>query len=107
MSREKQFFIDGGRVDPLGSEVLEVIDPATEEAFAEIAMGNEADVDRAVAAAKAPVPSFALATKQDRLALLPRALDLYAKPLPEGAPTLSPEMGAPIPFPPQGQAAMR
>src|SRR5260221_13791333 len=106
MSREKQFFIDGGRVDPLGSEVLEVIDPATEEAFAEIAMGNEADVDRAVAAAKAAVPSFALATKQDRRGLLRRALDLYEKRVDEGAQTLSREMGGRIRLPRGGQGGM-
>ena len=48
MSHERQFYINGQWVDPHGSATLDVINPATEEAIATIAMGDEEDVNRAV-----------------------------------------------------------
>ena len=48
-----QHFIGGEWVASSGGETLPVIDPATGEAFDEIARGNAADVDRAVKAARA------------------------------------------------------
>ena len=52
MQHEKQFYIDGKWVDPVKPAFLDVIDPSTEEAFTQIAVGSAADVDRAVAAAR-------------------------------------------------------
>jgi acyl-CoA reductase-like NAD-dependent aldehyde dehydrogenase len=39
--------------DAAGSNVLEVVNPATEEVIAEVASAEQADVDAAVAAARA------------------------------------------------------
>jgi acyl-CoA reductase-like NAD-dependent aldehyde dehydrogenase len=50
---EYPLFIDGERVEPASGDVRELIEPATGEAFARAAMAGEADVDRAVAAARA------------------------------------------------------
>ena len=50
MTNALKFYIDGAWVEPSGNARLPVVDPCTEEAFAEIAMGTPADVDRAVAA---------------------------------------------------------
>ena len=52
MSHELQFYIDGAWVAPVEPKFLDVIDPSNEDAFAKIAMGAKADVDKAVAAAK-------------------------------------------------------
>ncbi|MFC5909453.1 aldehyde dehydrogenase family protein [Streptacidiphilus monticola] len=52
-------FIDGEFTESTGSESLKTIDPATEEVLAEFAQGTEADVDRAVAAARAAFPGWA------------------------------------------------
>ncbi|TMM13302.1 MAG: aldehyde dehydrogenase [Actinobacteria bacterium] len=49
---EYPLFIDGERVEPASGDVRELIEPATGEAFARAAMAGEADVDRAVAAAR-------------------------------------------------------
>lgn len=46
-------FIDGAWVDPDGGETLELGDPSTGEIICEIARGQQADIDRAVAAARA------------------------------------------------------
>ncbi|MEY9849301.1 aldehyde dehydrogenase family protein [Streptacidiphilus sp. MAP5-3] len=51
-------FIDGGFVDSTGSEALKTVDPSTEEVLAEFAQGTEADVDRAVAAARRAFTSW-------------------------------------------------
>ena len=52
MEHARQFFINGTWVDPTGTNTLPVVNPATEEVIATIAMGGPADVDAAVAAAR-------------------------------------------------------
>jgi aldehyde dehydrogenase (NAD+) len=106
MSHALQFYIDGAWVDPVTPARLEVIDPATEEAFAEISLGTAADVDRAVAAAKAAFPAFSRTSRDERLALLRRVLTAYQARYAEVAATLSREMGAPAALAMNSQAAM-
>ncbi len=53
--REYGLFIDGESVEPAGGEVRELTEPATGEPLARAAMAGEADVDRAVEAARAAV----------------------------------------------------
>lgn len=53
MLTDDKLSIDGSWVTPAGNDVLEVIDSTTEEVFATIPAGVPADIDRAVAAAKA------------------------------------------------------
>ncbi|MEJ6488918.1 5-carboxymethyl-2-hydroxymuconate semialdehyde dehydrogenase [Leucobacter sp. USCH14] len=45
-------FIDGEFVDSIGGETFDVLDPVTNENYIQAAAGQQADVDRAVAAAK-------------------------------------------------------
>lgn len=49
---EPKLFIDGAWTDAVEGGLIDVVDPATERAFASIAAGTAADIDRAVAAAK-------------------------------------------------------
>src|SRR4029079_5998150 len=49
----KQLFIDNEWHDAAGGKTLEVVNPATEEVIAEVASAEQADVDAAVAAARA------------------------------------------------------
>ena len=70
MSNNQKFYINGECVDPVSSETLDVINPATEESIATIAMGNEEDLNRAVAAARAAFDSWSLTSKEERIALL-------------------------------------
>ena len=51
--REYLLFINGEPTEPSGGELKELIEPATGEPLAKVAIGNEADVDRAVEAARA------------------------------------------------------
>jgi len=98
MAHELQFYIDGEWVDPITPKTLDVIDPSTEEPFAQISLGSAADVDRAVAAAKRAFPAFARTSREERLALLRRILEIYKRRAADIALAVSREMGAPRKF---------
>lgn len=104
MNNHLKFYIDGQWVDPVKPAVLDVIDPSTEEAYTQISVGSAADVDRAVAAAKAAFPAFSVTTKAERLALLRRILEAYNERYEEIAQAISYEMGAPITWAREAQA---
>src|SRR5437870_9956355 len=53
--REYGLFINGELVDPVSGEVRDLTEPATGEPLARAAMAGEADIDRAVEAARAAV----------------------------------------------------
>jgi aldehyde dehydrogenase (NAD+) len=106
MSHELQFYIDGAWVEPSGTATLDVIDPSTEEAYIKIAMGTAADVDRAVAAAKAAFPAYSRTSREERLALLNRIQQAYQARYADIAQAISKEMGAPTKLAQQAQAAM-
>ncbi|MDR6816848.1 aldehyde dehydrogenase (NAD+) [Neorhizobium sp. 2083] len=105
MSNHLKFFIDGAWVEPDIPVALDVIDPSTEEAYTRIALGSSADVDKAVAAAKAAFPAFSQWSKEERLALLRRILAEYDRRYEDIAQAVSQEMGAPIGFARDAQAA--
>lgn len=106
MTHALQFYIDGAWVDPITPKTLDVVDPSTEEPFARISLGSAADVDRAVAAARAAFPAFSQTSKAERLALLRRVLEVYKTRAEEIGHALSREMGAPLPFAIESQAVM-
>jgi 5-carboxymethyl-2-hydroxymuconic-semialdehyde dehydrogenase len=47
-----QHFIDGEFVDSIGGETFDVLDPVTNQPYTKAAAGQQADIDRAVAAAR-------------------------------------------------------
>ena len=89
------FYIDGEWVRPGGRKTLEVINPATEEPFAEIALGTEDDVNAAVAAAKRAFETYSQTSREERLELFARILDAYKKRYADVAEAIMLEMGAP------------
>jgi aldehyde dehydrogenase (NAD+) len=104
MSNNLKFYINGAWVDPVTPHRIAVIDPATEEAFTEISGGSAADVDKAVAAARAAFPAFARTTKKYRLELLKDCLAAYNRRFDDIAEACAREMGAPIGFAKEAQA---
>ena len=96
MEHAQQFYIDGQWVDPLASETIEVVNPATEQPIATIALGGEKDVDRAVTAARAAFDGFASTSREERIALLERVIEVYGRRLGDLAQAISTEMGAPV-----------
>jgi aldehyde dehydrogenase (NAD+) len=105
MQHEHHHYVNGAWVDPLQPVLLDVVDPSTEEPFTQIAVGGPADVDRAVAAARAAFPAFARATRKERLDLLRAILTEYEKRRHAMAEALSQEMGAPLKFAYERQTA--
>ena len=96
MDHASQFYINGQWVAPLSDETLEVINPATEEVIDRIAMGGADDVDAAVAAAKAAFATFSVTSREERLALLDRIIEVYKTHITEMGDLISAEVGAPV-----------
>jgi aldehyde dehydrogenase (NAD+) len=92
----RQFYVDGKWVSPAKRNDLPVVDPATEEPIATIAMGTEADVEKAVQAASRAFASYSVTSVHERVALLQRIVEAYRSRMDEMAETISREMGAPI-----------
>ncbi len=70
VATRQQNFVGGEWVDAVEGGVDEVINPATGETIAEVPSGTQADVDRAVAAAKAAFVEWRETTPGERAAML-------------------------------------
>jgi aldehyde dehydrogenase (NAD+) len=93
-----QLFIGGTWVAPEGTGKIEVISPSTEEVIARVPDATEADVDKAVAAARqafdhGPWPRMAPA---DRGAILAKVAEAITAEMVEMAEIISTEMGSPV-----------
>ncbi|MCG8691907.1 MAG: aldehyde dehydrogenase family protein [Minwuiales bacterium] len=91
-------------MEPQDGTDLEVIDPSTEEAYAVISLGGQADTDAAVAAANAAFDSWSQTPKEERVALLEKLLEIYGARMEEMGETISREMGAPLSLAKSAQA---
>jgi aldehyde dehydrogenase (NAD+) len=101
-----QFYIDGAWVDPAAPSTLGVVNPATEETFAQISLGSAQDVDRAAKAARRAFTTYSEVSVEDRLSYLRKIIEGFKARLPELARTMTLEMGAPITFATQRQATV-
>ena len=97
-NNHEHFYINGTWVKPLAAKTIDVINPATERAYTKISMGSSADVDRAVAAAKAAFPAFSRTSREERSGYLRKILEIYNSRCDEIAEAVSDEMGAPLTF---------
>jgi len=96
MTDLRKFYIDGQWVKPSGDKAFTVFNPATEEAIAIVFLGSAADVDRAVAAAQSAFATYSESTREERLNLQQRIIEVYKTKSEEMAQAISCEMGAPI-----------
>jgi aldehyde dehydrogenase (NAD+) len=90
-----KFYIDGQWVDPVESQAVSVVNPATEQVCGQIALGSKADVERAVKAARKAFMSWSQSTREQRLDLLNRILAEFQKRAADLAAAITEEMGAP------------
>ncbi len=104
MVHRMQFYIDGAWVDPVTPKSRPVINPATEQPMYEIALGSAADVDKAVAAARRAFETFSQTTREERVALLTRIVEVYKSRMKDIGAAVSDEMGAPIGMAEKAQA---
>ena len=91
-----QHYVNGAWVAPLSDQTFPVENPATETQIGSIILGNQADVDRAVAAAKMAFTTFSRTSKIERLILLKQLLIETERRAEDLALAISTEMGAPI-----------
>lgn len=96
MKDATKFYINGEWVTPIAGTDYNVIDPSTEEPYAIISLGGEPDTNSAVAAAKAAFPTWSETSKEKRLTILKKLLEIYIARSKEMGLAQSQEMGAPI-----------
>ena len=96
MLDKRKFYINGKWVSPSKPNDLEVINPSNEDPYAVISLGSKEDIDKAVNAAKTAFESWKKTSKEERLKLLEKLLEVYKKRFNEMAKAISDEMGAPM-----------
>ncbi|MFE3180069.1 aldehyde dehydrogenase [Streptomyces violascens] len=92
-----QLFIGGELTDPLGSDVIEVISPHTEQVIGRVPHASRADVDRAVAVARKAFDDgpWARATPEERIEVVSRIKDAILVRHEEIARSISSQNGSP------------
>lgn len=90
------FYIDGAWVKPDSQVIEDVIDPSSEQLIARITLGNQADVNRAVAAAKAAFAGYSVTSREQRIEWLERIIVGYQQRSEALALAVHQEMGAPL-----------
>ena len=88
-------YIGGEWVAGAGNDFRDIINPATEQTSGRMLLGNETDVDLAVAAAKKAFETFGFSSREDRIEILSNLLAEYERRYQEMADVITLEMGAP------------
>ena len=96
MIDKRNHYINGAWVASQGGTDFPVFNPATEEPFATISLGSEADTEAAIMAARAAFPAWSATTPEMRGDVLKRILAAYEARTGDMAKAISTEMGAPI-----------
>jgi len=91
-----QNFIGGELIDPLSGQYIENIEPATGELLCLIPDSNEADIERAVAAAKNAFASWSVTPVEQRFQILNRIASLIDERLDELALAETMDNGKPL-----------
>src|SRR5262249_33444349 len=104
MVNRLKFYIDAAWQDPASKKTLPVVNPATEEIMYEVALGSASDGDSAVAAARRAFSTYALATREEKIELLRKIIDVYKRRMKDIGRAICEEMGAPLAFAERFQA---
>ncbi|MFT9445251.1 aldehyde dehydrogenase [Gluconobacter japonicus] len=96
MAPKYDLFINNEWVAPETSEWISVENPATKETVGQAARGGEADLDRAVAAAKAAFPAWSRKTATERADYVHVLRDLVKRDKEKLAEIITSEMGKPL-----------
>jgi aldehyde dehydrogenase (NAD+) len=92
----RKFYINGQWVEPNSKTEFPILNPSLNERIGVTILGNKADVDLAVSAAKNAFKSYSRTTKKDRLTLLKKLLKVTKNRFDDLAWAMTTEMGAPI-----------
>ena len=94
--RRDSLYINGEWVSATGDGVIEVVNPATEDVIGSVPVGSQADVDAAVAAARAAFPAWSSTTCEERIEALNALSAAIKENTEELAQTITAEVGTPI-----------
>ena len=95
MDHYKQFYINGEWIDSSNGQSHDVINPATETACGQITLASVEDVDNAVKAAKAAFPAFSKTSREDKLTLIDKIIEVYSARMDDLIAAVMMEMGSP------------
>lgn len=93
-----RIYIDGSFVTPHGREVSSLFNPATEQRIGQVRLGDETDVQAAVAAARRAFPAFSRTSRAERIAMLRRLHDAVSARAGNLREAMRDEYGAPASF---------
>jgi len=95
-----RLYIGGEWVQPAGKSTIDVISPHSEELVGRVPEGTEADIDKAVAAARTAFDTgdWPRLSPEERIAAVQKFCDVYAARIPDMASVITEEMGSPITF---------
>lgn len=96
MKNYSQFYIDGRWVDPVKPRPFPLVNPATEEVFAQVSLGSSEDVDRAVLAARRAFQSFGQSSQSERIDLLRSIVARFEMRRADVAAAITEELGSPV-----------
>jgi aldehyde dehydrogenase (NAD+) len=91
-----KFYIAGKFITPDGKEIIDLINPATEEKVGHVISGSEKDVNDAVVAAKQAFQDASALSLEQKKTILQEIIDGMDERREEFAQVISEEMGAPI-----------
>ena len=95
---QRKNFVGGEWVDGAEGGTMEVLNPATGETIAEVPRGTQADVDRAVEAAKKALPEWLETTPGERAEALLKMADAIDEHADELAELESQNVGKPLSY---------
>ena len=96
MSNDLNFYINGEWIKSESNELIDVINPATEEVIGQVTAGTKEDIDKAVSAALEAFSTFQQTTKEQRIELLNNIISEYENRYDDFVQIITKEMGAPI-----------
>ena len=94
----QEFYINGQFVNAIDGIDRAVMNPSHNTPCATVTLGGTQDGEAAIAAAKAAYAKWSISSKQERIALVERILEIYKAKSEEMAIAISTEMGAPIDY---------
>ncbi|SEG58207.1 aldehyde dehydrogenase (NAD+) [Actinacidiphila yanglinensis] len=93
-----EVYIDGRWQPAAAGELIDVVDPVTEQVIARVPAGDARDVNAAVRAARRALPGWGATARARRASILAGAAALMAERRDEIAATIAAELGAPVAF---------
>nr|WP_294858523.1 aldehyde dehydrogenase family protein [uncultured Fluviicola sp.] len=79
MKQINQIYVNGQFIAPHGTEIIDLIDPTSNEKTGEVLLGDEVDTRKAIAAAKEAFKTFRKTSKEERISYLQKLHNAVSK----------------------------